>query len=106
MTIKAEQINEGSGLRIKVLGNFDFAVHKVFREAYSKIDPVRTKFIIDLSEATYMDSAALGMLLVLRERAGGSKSDITILGYNNSIGQILAISRFEQLFKMGTAKVA
>ena len=53
-----------------------------------------------------MDSAALGMLLVLRERAGGSKSDITILGYNNSIGQILAISRFEQLFKMGTAKVA
>jgi anti-anti-sigma factor len=106
MVIKAEKHIDGTGLKIKINGRFDFSVHKSFRESYSDLDPTRTKFTIDLSEATYMDSAALGMLLVLRERAGGSKADITLIGYNKSIGQILAISRFEQLFKMGEIKVA
>jgi anti-anti-sigma factor len=53
-----------------------------------------------------MDSAALGMLLVLRERAGGNKANITLTGYNKSVGLILEISRFEKLFKLGATQVA
>jgi len=106
MSIKVERYNEGSGLKIKITDRFDFSDHKLFRETYSNLDLTRTTVIIDLSETTYMDSAALGMLLVLRERAGGSKADITLLGYNKSLGQILTISRFEQLFKMSSAQVA
>jgi anti-anti-sigma factor len=106
MVIKTENYAEGSGLKIKISGRFDFSVHKDFRETYSRIDPAYTTFIIDLSDTNYMDSAALGMLLVLRERAGGSKADITLIGFNNSIGQILEISRFEQLFKLKASRVA
>ena len=106
MTVKTSYYNNGSGIRIQISGRFDFSVHKMFRDAYSNLDPLKTTFTIDLSETSYMDSAALGMLLVLRERAGGSKADITLVGYNKSIGQILAISRFEQLFRIGSEKVA
>jgi anti-anti-sigma factor len=62
--------------------------------------------IIELSDTEYMDSAAFTMLPVLRERAGGGKEDITLIGVNQSTGQILAISRFEKLINLGTAKVA
>lgn len=106
MSITVEKYNNGTGLKIKISGRFDFSAHRDFREAYSKIDPVQTSFNIDLSETSYMDSAALGMLLVLRERAGGSRADITLTGYNKSVGQILEISRFEQLFQINKAKIA
>lgn len=106
MTIKTDYYEDGSRLKIKIIGRFDFSVHKTFRQAYSTLDPINTSFTIDLSETSYMDSAALGMLLVLRERAGGNKSDITLIGYNKSIGQILTISRFEQLFKIESTNAA
>ncbi len=40
------------------------------------------------------------MLLVLRERAGGDAADITLLSPTETISQVLAVSRFEQLFKI------
>ena len=106
MAINTDTYSDGEGLRINITGRFDFSEHKAFREAYSKLDPNVTSFTIDLSEASYIDSAALGMLLVLRERAGGNNADITLTGFNNSIGQILDISRFERLFKLAKAQVA
>ena len=100
-------VNDGNDdIKIKILGRFDFSEHKAFRDAYSKIDPTQASITIDLSKTIYMDSAALGMLLVLRERAGGNHSDITIVGFNESVGQILQISRFENLFKVLNTQVA
>jgi len=87
-------------MRIKINGRFEFSQHQQFRDAYAEVKPEATSFIIDLTDTSYMDSAALGMLLVLRERAGGSNSDITLSGYNQAIRQILEISHFEDLFKL------
>jgi len=42
----------------------------------------------------------LGMLPVLRERAGGDRSNIRLIGMNPTITSILAVSRFEALFHL------
>jgi anti-anti-sigma factor len=89
---------DGQGATIKVIGRFDFGAHKEFRNAYSQFDPRATKIVLDLSGADYMDSAALGMLLVLRERAGGDAADITLKGCSAEIQKILDVSRFAELF--------
>jgi anti-anti-sigma factor len=53
---------------------------------------------VDLRDATYLDSSALGMLLLLRDHAGGDGSNIHIINCNPDVKKILAISNFEQLF--------
>ena len=106
MTISKSKYLDGKGIKIKISGRFEFTQHQQFREAYADVLPEKTSFIIDLSDTVYMDSAALGMLLVLRERAGGLNSDITLSGFNSAIKQVLEISHFQNLFKLEGGRAA
>ena len=84
---------------IKVMGHFGFSLHKKFREAWQ--DPLPSaRYVVDLGETTYADSSALGMLLVLRDEAGGDNADIKITRCNADVKKILAIANFDQLFKI------
>ena len=91
---------EGSTLTIKVVGRFDFSVHQEFRTSYEGLSPTPTQYVIDLGETSYLDSSALGMLLLLRDFSGGDSADIRIANCNQDVKKILAISNFEQLFKI------
>ena len=88
-------------VKIKIDGRFDYECHQEFSAAYRELpDTAQKKFIIDLSKVSYLDSTALGMLLLLRERAGGDRSDITLQGARPEIKKILDITNFKQLFKL------
>ncbi len=91
-------ISDGTELTIKVSGKFDFSCHQDFRGAYEDQESKPESFKIDLAETTYLDSSALGMLLLLRDFAGGDSASISIVNCNSDIKKILAISNFEQLF--------
>ena len=54
--------------------------------------------VVDLKDATYLDSSALGMLLLLREHAGGDESDIRVVNSSPDVRKILGISNFDKLF--------
>jgi len=83
---------------ISMTSRFDFSVHKEFRESYrSRTDSC---FEVDLSHTEYMDSSALGMLLLLREHAGGDKADIIVRNPNPTVWKILRIANFDRLFKI------
>lgn len=85
-------------LVISVQGRFDFSVHQEFRQAYERAAEPPQRYRVDMSGADYLDSSALGMLLLLREHAGGDAADITIANCNPDVGRILTISNFNQLF--------
>lgn len=85
-------------LKISVEGRFDFSQHSAFRGAYEDNTLDVERYLIDLSEASYLDSSALGMLLLLRDHAGGQKASITISNCNDDIKKVLSVSNFEQLF--------
>jgi len=98
MSISVSSTDDGSAIRITITDRFDYDVHKDFRSAY-KNTPITSEFIIDLSRASYIDSSALGMLLLLREHLGDSaRSKITINGCTAEIKKILEISNFHNLF--------
>lgn len=61
-------------LTIFVDGRFDYSCHKLFKEAFVSANKAASVYEIDLSRVTYLDSSALGMLLLLRDHAGGEKS--------------------------------
>ena len=101
MSIHSELSDGNSTCTIRINGRFDFNIHKEFRQGYRTLeDPQRVKFVIEMCDVDYMDSSALGMLLVLREQAGGDNSDITIQNCKSDIEKILEVSNFKNLFKI------
>ena len=100
MPISAHRSDNGQTLVISVEGRFDFSSHQAFRDAYEQGDDGVERYVIDLSETTYLDSSALGMLLLLRDHAGGDAARISIENCNSDVRRILSISNFEQLFSI------
>lgn len=84
---------------LSVVGEFTFGMNREFREAY-KANAGAAGFVIDLSQSTYMDSAGLGMLVQLRDFAGGNKASVSITGANETIHNILQVAKFNKLFEI------
>lgn len=87
-------------LTIKVDGTFDLSQQATFRSAYENDGKKHSRYVIDMRSADYMDSAAFGMLLVLRDYAGGDKADIAIVNANNDIKKSFKLLNFDRLFKI------
>ena len=100
MTVYAELMDEASEVRIVVEGRFDFSAHKEFRDSYEGIATQVDNYTVDMQNATYLDSSALGMLLLLRDYAGGDNARVEIVNCNPDVRKILSISNFEQLFRI------
>lgn len=98
MSVMAGASTDGKEITIRVKGRFDFSAHQEFRGAYENAPNSTKSFVVDLKEATYLDSSALGMLLLLRDHAGGDGANVKIVNCNPDVKKILTISNFEQLF--------
>jgi anti-anti-sigma factor len=98
MSIESEVSLDGTKLTIAIKGRFDFGSHQAFRDAYERFYKVPELYIVDLKDATYMDSSALGMLLLLRDHAGGDKAEVSVINSSSDVRKILAISNFDKLF--------
>lgn len=98
MTITATLAPDGKELTLNIEGRFDFSSHQEFRAAYEKLPTPPEKYRVDMQEASYLDSSALGMLLLLRDHAGGDQADIEIVNCSPDVKKILTISNFDQLF--------
>ncbi len=100
MDIQTTAYDSKATLRLK--GRFQFDSHREFRSAYELYleDPAARVVVVDFSGVDYLDSSALGMLLLLRDYAGGDRADIRLINCNADVRKILAISNFEQLFSI------
>ncbi|MFJ5300348.1 STAS domain-containing protein [Pseudomonas sp. SLFW] len=100
MSVTSDRSADEQQLTIKIKGRFDFSTHQDFRGAYEKENKAK-RYVVDLKETNYLDSSALGMLLLLRDHAGGDRSDVRLENCSNDVQKILAISNFSKLFRIG-----
>lgn len=92
--------NGGETLVIQIEGRFDYQLHRNFRDTYRDLTGVNS-VVIDMRRTDYLDSSALGMLLLLRESVmGGGKKEILLRNVNPQIRNILNIAHFDRLFKI------
>lgn len=82
---------------ISVSERFDFSQHQFFRDAYNKCEIQGTKFTLDLSETEYIDSSALGMILLLKDHVDNVSGTLTIKKANTAVGKVLEIAQFHRL---------
>jgi anti-anti-sigma factor len=95
MMITGEKKGDGS-VTLHISGRFSFACYADFHAAISETSTPR--YTIDLSEAEYLDSSALGMLLLLRERVGNDASRVSISGAKGQPSEVLKLANFGRLF--------
>lgn len=101
MPVTSEVSTDDNTITIKVSGRFDFAVQNEFRDCYyNSGSDDKVRFIINMSGANYMDSSALGMLLMMREYLGGNAANIAIINCSPDIKNILTVANFQSLFTM------
>lgn len=83
-------------------GTFQFAERPVFQPAADELlaKSAGPDLTIDLSAVSFMDSASLGMLLILKEKAEAAGRHIVLQNPSPEVQGILSIVRFEQLFEI------
>ena len=100
--MQAHLTKDGNKAVLKLSGHFDFNTHREFRAAVDPLvaDPGVNALTIEFSAVEYLDSSALGILLMLREKTGGARKEITLAGVHGNVKQVLDIANFAKLFQI------
>ncbi|WP_268800303.1 STAS domain-containing protein [Pseudomonas huanghezhanensis] len=101
MSVTSELSEDKQQLTINIRGRFDFSAHQDFRNAYQNFEQEKGRYVVDLNGTTYLDSSALGMLLLLRDHAGGERANVRLINASDDVLKTLHISNFTKLFLMG-----
>jgi len=80
---------------IHLTGRFDFRMIKDFQELLAREPRV---WVVDLSAVDYVDSSALGMLLLLRERVRGDAKRVRLKGVCGQPRDVLLMAKFDRMF--------
>jgi len=93
------QIRDRSA-RIAMSGRFDFEVHRDFKNAYMTLldKPAVREIEIEMSQVNYLDSAALGMLMLLHERAKEVNKPVALLNASGEASQVMEVANFSKIF--------
>jgi len=97
MAVYSTMSDSGEQLTILIDERFDFSLHQQFREAYSNIITKNTTYLLDLSKTNYMDSSALGMILLLKDHVQLYEGILIISQPNETVQKILEIAQFHRL---------
>ncbi|GKT11585.1 MAG: HptB-dependent secretion and biofilm anti anti-sigma factor [Thiomicrorhabdus sp.] len=89
---------KGELVTVFIDGSFDVSAYEAFKDICQENLTATNRFIIDMAGASYMDSSALGMLLLLREKTAGDKKRITLINVSKNVQSILEIAQFQKLF--------
>ena len=100
--MQANVIKDGSKATIQLSGRFDFNTHREFRAAYEPLvaDADLKNLTVDFTGVDYLDSSALGMLLMLRDKMGGASKEVGLAGVRGNVKQVLDIANFGKLFQI------
>ena len=86
--------------RIALGGRFDFSSHREFREVTEQLltKGSVSSMEIDLGAVSYLDSSALGMLLMLRDKARAASCEIRLANCSAPVRQVLEVANVQKLF--------
>jgi HptB-dependent secretion and biofilm anti anti-sigma factor len=98
--MQTRQAGDGLVTTLYLEGRFDFHSHRDFRAATDALMQAAgtREIVINFSRVDYIDSSALGMLLLLREKAEAAGKQVTLSGLQGTAKQVLEVANFSKLF--------
>lgn len=95
-------MSDNSTVILKPAERFDFNSYRQFRDqvdAALKRADVRC-LVIDMGQVQYMDSAALGILLYVRDRAKAQSRTVELANCKGAPLEVLQIANFHRIFTL------
>ena len=94
-------LSEGAQKRIVFYGNIvPSSRPKILEIAEKMPSSEQKKWIIDVHEFEFIDSAGLGMLIELQEHAKKNGITLTLTGANKLVRRMFELSKFDVLFEI------
>jgi HptB-dependent secretion and biofilm anti anti-sigma factor len=88
-------------LDIRLSGKFTFSDHEGFRDVLEQIGHQDTKQVVmHLQEVEFVDSAAMGMLLLAREEAAKHVKALSLVGANGQVKRMFDMASFQNFFTL------
>ncbi|POZ62330.1 STAS domain-containing protein [Chromobacterium alticapitis] len=96
---------EGNVGTMMLIGQFDFNLHKDFRQASQELldNGAVQEIRVDFDQVPFLDSSALGMLLLLKERAAAQKKTMVLINCHEAVMQVFEIACFNKMFTIRQA---
>ncbi len=94
-------VKTGDSLELSLSGKFTFSDNRAFNNILEDIERrIFKKVVIDLKGVDFIDSAALGILLLTRDKCDRTSTQLLIKNPRGQVQQMFDISRFSDLFKV------
>lgn len=91
----------GDLLEVSLNGKFTFADNKTFNSFLEEIGRGKHKrVVINLAGVDFIDSAALGILLLTRDKCDKTATNLVVRNPKGQVKQMFEISRFSELFRI------
>ncbi len=87
---------------VRIPERFDFSFHKKFTENTDLAlkDSKVSLISLDFSQVSYLDSAALGMIVYLHKKAVSANKKVDIVNSNGIAAEILNIANINKLIQI------
>jgi anti-sigma B factor antagonist len=98
-TVYAEE--SPAGLRVVVLGEVDLNSHPDLDDVATQLAAAAPcDVVVDLSEATFIDSTMLGFLAKLHTRVQESGHELTLVGPQRAVQRALTVVGFDKVMRI------
>lgn len=88
-----------NGKEVLISGSFTFRDHDTFFEIVAMIKTgYDKKVVLNMAECDFLDSAALGMLVIAHDEALAKGVNLTLKGATGKVKDVLYAARFDTLY--------
>lgn len=86
---------------IRLPSRFDYAYHRQFGEMYSPLvdNTAIREVILDFSQVEYLDSSALGMMVLMQKKFLAQAKKVKIKSARGATDEILKMANMQKLFE-------
>ena len=94
--------HENGKARLALKGRFDFTCHRGFKQAYEDAfaGVSVNALVVDMRDVDYLDSSALGMLLLLRDKGKAMGKPVSLANCVGTVRDVLRVANFDKLFTL------
>jgi stage II sporulation protein AA (anti-sigma F factor antagonist) len=90
--------NTGDATEVRMTGRLEFTDHDKLQDLVTLLGQTsRRRFAIDLSALEFVDSAGLGMLLILQEEAESRDVELVVRGAAGDVRRSIELARLNEI---------
>lgn len=86
---------------LRLPARFDYSYHRQFGEQYAPLieNTACKEIILDFTQVEYLDSSALGMMVLLQKKSSIQNKKVKIKGARSTTYDILKMANMQKIFE-------